>query len=153
MFKRILLTFLVLFFGCAAAFSEDILVEIAPLQLYSTVNKHPQIGDSVDFVVVKDVYNGQNIILKNGALVKGIVTDREENDFYGKEAVLCVEQLKALSQNGKWVNLSGIILKKGNDHPILLDHVLGDTAMTLTRGGEAFLRPSQDIFNLYLRAK
>ena len=119
-------------------YAVETAVKVTPKQKYSTSKPYPKEGDYLEFVTVEE-----NIKIPKGTLVKGLLSNRVENDFEGKVGSFYIEQFKV---NGK--SLNGIIYQKGNPHSLFLEHVFSSVWI---RGGEAFLRPNKDIFTLYIK--
>ena len=148
MFKNICLIIALLF--CQQVFASELAIKITPAKFYSTCQNTLREGDLVYFVTVEDTKN-----TKAGTPVTGLLTERKENGFSGEVASLYIEQFKI---DGK--NLDGIIYQKGNPHTVYFEYydwlfalplkIFNSTA-SYVRGGEAFLRPNQDIFTLYLK--
>ena len=113
-------------------------IKVTPKQFYSTCNSFPKEGDYIEFVTIEE-----KVGIPKGTVVKGLLTERVENDFEGKIGSFYIEQFKI---NNK--NLNGIIYQKGNPHLFFLEHIFNSM---WTRGGEAFLRPNKDIFTLYIK--
>lgn len=119
-------------------FAVETAIKVTPKQNYSTCQSYPKEGDYIEFITIEDTAG-----IPKGTVVKGLLTERVENDFEGKVGSFYIEQFK---MNGK--NLNGIIYQKGNPHALFLEHVL---SLMIIRGGEAFLRPNKDIFTLYIK--
>src|SRR5574344_866108 len=88
--------------------AREIEVPIVPVKSYNTFDNTLMEGDVLDFVVQKNVYSGNNLLVKKGDKVSGLVTSRKENGFCGQAASIFVEQFRL--QGGK--SLKGEILQK-----------------------------------------
>lgn len=140
------IAFLILLFLQSFAFA-DTLVQVTPKTKITTSNLNLKEGDNVDFVVMKDVFYKNELIIKKGSTVQGLVTFVEPNGFSGTEAKITIEQLAVRDLNNKRVKLIGNIYKKGNSHEnfsIFMD-------IWLIRGGEVQIRPQADTFNLFVK--
>lgn len=149
MIKTVAFLFVMIFFMTQSfVFASEI--QITPVIKYSTCKQNPKEGDYIEFVTVNDAEN-----IKAGTKVLGLLTERKENGFSGQVASFYIEQFKV---NGK--NLDGIIYQKGNNHKVYFEYYdwifslplkIFNPEFSFVRGGEAFLRPNEDIFTLYLK--
>lgn len=150
MFRKIFFIFAVIVFSTQIAYSKDVLVQIRPVEKITTSNPNLKEGDSLNFVVDKDVYLNSKLYLKRGEQVVGIITSLEENGFTCKEASIYVENFRVKNTDGKEIKLNGIIYQKGRDHALFTQFL--PLVPELIRGGEVQVDPEKDTFMLYLEA-
>ncbi len=132
-----------------SVFAGEIPVILIPVCKISTSDTNLREGDSVNFLIAKDVYSNSKIILKKGQKVTAIITSLEDNDILLKPASIYIENFKTQALNGNEVKLKGIIFKKGNEHKLVIDFF----PSYYIRGGEAHIFPEKDKFILYLENK
>ena len=115
--------------------AERTAVEITPVEKITTSNDKFLEGDYVDFKIVG-----------SDKLVRGLIVKYEENGFGGKEAVLVIDQFRAVNSDDKY---SGTLSLRGNEHTgagAVLD--LEEIAFYI-RGGEIKILPDKDIFTIW----
>lgn len=123
-------------FNPAFAVKEKTLITVTPLKKLTSSSKFLSEGDYVDF---KEIETGDTI--------RGLITHYEENGFAGKEAVVVIEQFKALNSDKK---ISGNITLTGNAHSQSMEFLSAIAELcTYVRGGEVTIRPNKDFFNLW----
>lgn len=130
--------------------AKDIPVKIKPLVKISTSNNKLHEGDNINFVIAQDICINSKLYLKAGSPVIGVITSLVDNDFTCQEASIYAEHFKTKDVNGKTINLNGIVYKKGRNHWMLTQFLVG--VYIFIRGGEAQIVPNKDFFNLYLEA-
>lgn len=131
--KKSLLALLLSILTFLPAIAEKTAVEITPVEKITTSNDQFLEGDYVDFKVVG-----------SDKLVRGLIVKYEENGFGGKEAVLVIEQFRAINSDDKY---SGTLLIRGNQHNSA-GAFWGDYALYI-RGGEVKIIPDKDIFTIW----
>ncbi len=133
--KKSLLVLALLTLTFLPAMAERTPVEITPVQKITTSNDKFLEGDYVDFKVIG-----------SDKLVRGLIVKYIENGFGGKEAVLVIDQFRAVNSEDKY---SGTLSISGNQHNgagAVLD--LEDLAFYI-RGGEVKIIPDKDIFTIW----
>lgn len=157
MLKKLLLVLIFTFIVSGFVYAKDIPVQIEPSSKISTSNNRLQEGDSINFVVVNDVYVNSELYVKKGTDVVGIITSLVNNDFTCQEASIYAENFRVKTTGGDVVKLRGIVYKKGRDHflftqyiPICIPFFPFPNIFPFIKGGEAKILPKKDVFNLYL---
>lgn len=132
--KKSLLALLLSLLTFLPAMAERTAVEITPVEKITTSNDQFLEGDYVDFKVVG-----------SDKLVRGLIVKYEENGFGGKEAVLVIDQLRAVNSDDKY---SGTLSLHGNEHNIA-GAFWGVDYAPYIRGGEVTIIPDKDIFTIW----
>lgn len=145
-YKILSISFLIFLFMQPFAMG-DTPVLVTPKIKITTSNPYLKEGDDVDFVVMKDVFYKDKLIIKESSTVQGLVTFIEPNSFSGAEAKITIEQLVVRDVNNKRIKLVGNIYKKGNNH----ENFSAFMDIWLIRGGEVQIRPQSDKFNLFVK--
>ncbi len=133
--KKPLLIILLSILAFQPALAEKTAVEITPVKKITTSNDKFLEGDYVDFKIIG-----------SDKLVRGLIVKYEENGFGGKEAVLVIDQFRALNSNDKY---SGTLSITGNQHNgagAVLDF---EEIAFYIRGGEVKIIPDKDIFTIW----
>ena len=116
-------------------------VFISPVTSYNTYTDELMEGDTLEFVVKRDVISGKNVLVKKGDKVFGLLTSRKDNGFIGLTASLFVEQIHL--ENG--TSLKGVLLEKGNTHSQIFEFIpLPNLLARPIRGGEADITPKKE---------
>lgn len=117
------------------AMAERTAVEITPVKKITTSNDKFLEGDYVDFKVIG-----------SDKLLRGLIVKYVENGFGGKEAVLVIDQFRAVTSNEQY---SGTISVSGNQHNGAAAVLgLGEIGEYI-RGGEVKIIPDKDIFTIW----
>ncbi|MCM1009728.1 MAG: hypothetical protein NC390_02460 [Fusobacterium sp.] len=133
--KKSLLMLILSLLTFLPATAEKTAVEITPVEKITTSNDKFLEGDYVDFKVVG-----------SDKLVRGLIVKYEENGFGGKEAVLVIDQFRAVNSNDKY---SGTLSISGNQHNGAAAVLgLGEIGEYI-RGGEVKIIPDKDIFTIW----
>lgn len=133
--KKSLIALLLSILTFLPATAQRTAVEITPVEKITTSNDKFLEGDYVDFKVVD-----------SDKLIRGLIVKYEENGFGGKEAVLVIDQFRAVNSDDKY---SGTLSLRGNEHNgagAVLD--LEEIAFYI-RGGEVKIIPDKDIFTIW----
>jgi len=127
-------------------FAGEIPVKVKPSAKISTSDLKLQEGDSLNFVVVEDVWINSKIKLKKGQKVQAEVTSLEDNGFWVQPAKLYIENFRAYDEAHNLIKLSGIIYRSGSDHSKLTEFFVFESL----RGGEVHITPQKDEFTIYI---
>lgn len=162
--KNIIFLSTILFLSCfTTVFAEKIPVKILPLQVVSTHHNETEIGDWINFEIVEDVYFNDNLYLKKGTKVIGIVDYVHNNGWLGDAAEITFKRFVTADVNHKRVEIDYPVLINGNI--ILKDQpkqytitVLNNIAslvnfipiFALVRGSEIQLEPDTKTFNILI---
>lgn len=134
-------TSILLFTNCAKASSFE--VELTPKTKITTANTGLSVGDSVDFVTTKDVYDKSKLLVEKGTPFTGIITHIHDNGFHGEYAEITIGQLT--SDN---IHLTGSIYADAREHSLV-----AEIFTRWIRGAEVTLRPNKNCYNLILKEK
>ncbi len=130
---KLIVTLALLALMFSPAFAQKTEVLITPLKKVTTSTEKISEGDYIDFKVVG-----------TDKKLRGLVVKYEENGFCGNEAVLVIDQFRALNSDDKY---EGTISINGNQHNGIMEFFT-DFAI-LTRGGEVTILPDKDTFSLW----
>lgn len=125
----------------------DVGVIIVPKAIISTSNSNLNEGDSVDFVVAKDVLLNNKVVIKKGEIVTGIVLELIPNDWSTSPARVKIGQFVTKDIDNNRKKLSGEIFRTGTAHDIV-SAIFSDWAI---RGGEVHMLPNSDSFIIFLK--
>jgi hypothetical protein len=154
MIKKIFLILIIFLCFNNSAFSKEISVKVIPDSEISTSDGSLQEGDSINLIIVEDVYVNTKLYIKKGEPVVGIITSLVNNDFTCQNASIYAENFKAKNVDGKIVKLNGIVHKEGRNHSYFTqympDNPMSTSLFFFIRGGEAKIVPQKDSFILYL---
>lgn len=148
MLKKILLICIAIFCFSQCTFAKSIPVPIKPLCKLSTADNSICLGDTINFVVVGDVYMGSKLYIKAMTPVYGDVVNIDYNSFACKPASIYAENFWTTNIDGKTVYLKGIVCKQGKTHWMFTQFI--SFLYIFIRGGEAQILPDRDTFILYL---
>lgn len=128
---------------CSPVFAKEMVIKVTPVEKITTSCDKLQEGDYVKFKIINDI----NSKIKKDNIVTGLVTYYEPNGYWGKEAMISIENF--VTENN--TKLNGAIYVKGNQHNQIMEFkdIIGIPGGFL-RGGEAHLTPQKDVFLLYL---
>ncbi len=131
--KKIIFTILLSALVFVPAYAAKTEVLITPLEKVTTSDDNLLEGDFIDFRVVGTEKK-----------LRGLIVKYEENGFCGKEAVLVMDQFRALNSDDKY---SGTISINGNQHNGIMEFFAD--FMLYVRGGEVTIVPDKDTFSLW----
>ncbi len=132
--KKIFFSMLLAIISCLPTFAEKTVVEITPIQKITTATNKLAEGDYVEFK-----------ILNSEDKIRGLIVRYQENGFGGQEAILVIDQFRAINSDKKY---EGTLVINGNQHNGVMEWLLLDFA-TYVRGGEVTIRPNKDIFTIW----
>lgn len=154
--KIILLIVFLILSGLIPAFAEKIPIKIAPIQVISTHHDETEIGDWIDFEIVDDVYAHDELFLKKGTRVIGIVDFVHPNGWLGDAAEVSFKKFVTVDSKHKKVEIISPVLLNGNS--LLKDQskqCLINSFNNLlpvfifVRGSEIYLEPDTQTFALF----
>lgn len=176
-YKKIIIAILFFTFCGLPSFAEKIPVKIAPTQMISTHHDEIEIGDCLNFEVAKDVYLNDNLYIKKGATIKGIVDFVHPNGWGGDSADIIFKKFYTTDVNNKKVeidyplDINGkaemanntrsissyaatnkaplIILHYVRQAPLLFYQTLNYTGFVI-RGAEICVEPDTTIYNIFI---
>lgn len=149
MFKKLVSCLCFTVFLIHICYANEIAVNIVPDKKISTSDVSLKQGDTVEFIILKDIYLNNKKYINKGEKVIGVITSLEDNGFLLKEASLFAENFKVKNVYGQTIELDGVIYRKGTDYWMIMQFMPVFSAFM--RGGEAHIRPKKDSFTLYLK--
>lgn len=147
MFKKSFLALILVLLFAQANMAKELPVTVYSPTKITTSDPHLQEGDNISFVVAQDVYSGSKLCLKKGEAITGVITNITNNGYVCKEASLYAEGFRVNNVNGKQVQLSGVVYKKGRTHELFTQFI--PIVPEIIRGGEVQIEPQKDTFVLY----
>ena len=132
MIKRVFFTFLFLALNILPTFAKTEIL-VTPIEKITTANNSINEGDYIDFKV-----------LGTDKKLRGLIVKYQENGFGGIEAILVVDQFRAINSDD---NYEGTIAINGNQHNQIMEF-FASWAIYI-RGGEVTILPDKDIFTLW----
>jgi len=105
-YKKIFLSFLIYSFFVLPSYAEKIPVKIEPIQIISTHHDEIEIGDFINFEIVKDVYLNDNLYIKKNTPIKGLVDFVHPNGWGGDSADIVFKTFYTTDVNDKKVTIS-----------------------------------------------
>lgn len=151
MTKKIL--FFILFLLClqVPVRAEKIPVKIAPIQVISTKHDEVEVGDWINFEVVKDVYMNDNLFIKKGTDLIGIVDYVHPNGWAGDCAQITFKTFKTSNSENQKVEIPCTLVLEGNSEAAngiryFASYLLGN----IFRGPEIFIEPDTKIYNIFI---
>ncbi len=132
MIKRVFFTFLFLALNILPTFAKTEIL-VTPIEKITTANNSINEGDYIDFKV-----------LGTDKKLRGLIVKYQENGFGGIEAILVVDQFRAINSDD---NYEGTIAINGNQHNQIMEF-FASWAIYI-RGGEVTIIPDKDIFTLW----
>lgn len=157
MIRKIVLTFL-LFIFAAPVFAEKIPVKIAPIQIISTHHDEVEVGDKIEFEVVNDVYKNEDLLLKKGTIVTGIIDFVHPNGWFGDSANVKLLNFSATDINKKKIEISYPLNINGSrfiklDNKFYWTRFIANNISWLgvfIRGSEILVEPDTKIYNIFI---
>lgn len=153
MIKKIIFTCL-LFIFAMPVFAEKIPVKITPMQIISTHHDEVEVGDKIEFEVVKDVYKNEKLFIKKGTTVIGIIDFIHPNGWFGDAANVKLLNFSTADVNDKKVeityplNIKGGIIRSENKQ-YWIRYFLNWMGFII-RGAEIFVEPDTKIYNIFI---
>jgi len=87
------------------AFAEKIPVKIEPAQVISTHHDEVEVGDWINFEVVNDVYVDDNLYIKKGTKISGVVDFFHPNGWGGDSADIVFKKFYTTDVNHKKITI------------------------------------------------
>jgi hypothetical protein len=136
--------------------SEDTPVKIKPQEVVSTTHDEIEVGDSIRFVVQKDVYKNGKLYIKKGSLICGFVDYVSENGWASDNAQIDIKYFKVKNVDGKLITIENpisingfeILKYKGNRFAQFFNY-----CGVAFRGKEVDINPEKDDveFNIWIK--
>jgi hypothetical protein len=178
-YKKIFLTFLICLFFTLPSFAEKIPVKIEPIQVISTNYDEVEVGDYINFEVVKDVYVNDDLYIKKHTHAKGLVDFVHPNGWGGDSADIVFKTFYTTDIKDKKVTISypleingkaemGNSIRRISDErittvaPRAIPHFFPNFRLPyigwgylnyvgfVIRGSEIFVEPDTTIYNIFI---
>ena len=132
--------------------AEDILfkgtaVRITPEKLITTSNSKLKVGDSVNFVISRDVEVEDEVVINRNTQVRGKVISLIPNKIVCMPAKIVIGEFETTDVFGETVPLKGQVKKEGNPHNTLVTYI--NILSVFVRGGEAHIIPDEDYYIVF----
>lgn len=154
MIQRFILVFTLLFILAIPVIAgEKVPVTITPDQLISTDYDEIEIGDELNFKVVRDVYSGDNLLIKKGAPVLALVDYVSENGFAADSAYVQIKKFMIQDVKNNWITVYYPLKITGLEcrNPKANMFYKGFHSVAfIIRGDEVNLKPEQRKFNIFI---
>lgn len=155
--KQVLLIIFLFLSTFTPVFADKIPIKITPIQVISTHNNETEIGDWIDFEIVEDVYENDDVIFKKGTKVIGIVDFVHPNGWLGDAAEVSLKKFVTVDAKHKKVEIDSPVLLNGNmllkdqSKQCLID-VLNNLLpiFIIVRGSEIYLEPDVKVYTLFI---
>src|SRR5574344_719761 len=159
MIKKFYFMLLIMIIMAIPANAVKLPVKISPLQIISTNKDEVEIGDKISFVVVKNVFYKNKILIKSGAEIFGVVDFVHENGWGGDCAEIQFSKFYTTDIIGNRVEINSPLLISGNNEfinrfvhntkfrqlkmvPMYIGHYI--------RGSEIFIEPDTESYNIFM---
>ena len=156
MIRKLFYIFL-LFIVAMPVFAEKIPVKVAPVQIISTHHDELEVGDKLEFEVVKDVYKDEKLFIKKGTNLIGVVDFVHPNGWFGDGANIKLLNFSTTDVNNKNIEISyPLNIKGGMVRSETKQYWIRNIATTFTwlgvliRGSEIFVEPDTKIYNIFI---
>lgn len=146
---KIVIVMVLIFSSIDLTCYADTLVIVKPKTVISTSNTNLNEGDYVHFVIDKDVFFNNILVIKKGEEVTGLMLEIIPNDWSSTPAKVTIGQFETKDIDGERLKLYGSIYKTGTMHDIA-SALFSECAI---RGGEVQIKPYKDKFTLFLKDK
>lgn len=132
---------------------REIPVSITPNQVISTSHDEVEIGDELNFKVVKDTYFNNSLLFKEGSPALALVDYVSENGFVADSAYIQILKFKILDTKNNWVTVDCSMKIKGLECRDTKRNILKKCVHGIAfiiRGDEVELQPEQRNFNIFI---
>lgn len=151
MIKKIFILLLSLSFFAIPCFAEKIPVKITSIQLISTYDHDIEVGDLINFIVVKDVSINNKLYIAKNTRISGIVDFVHPNGWAGDRAEIWIKNfhVKTVDNKNIEIDYSVKILKTPQDCKHLKDYFVYYFLGSI-RGSEIYIEPNAKIYNIFI---
>lgn len=153
-------------FFAMPVFAEKIPVKIAPIQVISTNYDEIEVGDLINFEIVKDVCINDKLYIKKGTQLKGLVDFVHPNGWGGDSAEVVFKAFYVTDINDKKITISSPLKINGktemaNSSRSVSSNVIVNFTATfihpvfvylgfIVRGAEICVEPDTTIYNIFI---
>lgn len=151
MLKKMIFIFCLMTFCIPWAFAQEIPVKIAPEQVISTEHDEIEVGDTVSFEAVNDVYDNGKLYIKKHTSVIGVVAFLHNNGWANDKAEILFNKFYFKDSDNKKIEINYPLKIETsiNASPSPVDvfkyYVLGTF-----RGSEIYIEPDTKVFNIFI---
>ena len=138
----------------SVANAEKIPVRLTTAQIVSTVHDETQVGDWVEFRVVNDVRIGNDLYIKNGTPVVGVVDFVHENGFIHDNAEINLKKFMLSDVNSNKVEFCYPFVT--TQRLVTRNNVKAETKrmiLAAVRGSEIYIEPDTMIFTVFIETE
>lgn len=165
MIKKMFFIILLVLSNIQAVSAEKIPVKITPVQIISTHHDEIELGDKINFVVVKDVYVNEKLYIPKDADIVGIVDFIHPNGWCGDSAEIVFKDfyIKDKKDKENIIVHSNLIVNGNSEMANETRNVLASRTSSFLvyltnfshfafvfRGSEIFVEPDTKIYNIFI---
>ncbi|MBO7672171.1 hypothetical protein J6S88_02055 [bacterium] len=99
--KKLILLFTILLFGLCSFGAEKLPIKIAPVNDMSTIHDEAEVGDIVEFKIVRDVIKNDKVFIHEGTKIYGQIDYIKENGWCFDNAQIEFKNFEIIPENGK----------------------------------------------------
>jgi len=164
-YNKFIISIFVLLVSILPTFAEKIPVKISPIQIISTHHDEVEVGDSIRFMVVKDVLlNGKLFIVQNSSVI-GVVDHVRPNGWGGDSAEVDFKTFYCRDVDNHRITINYPLVINGkaeiaNKARDVSDYTVTKIATFINgwfyyvsfvfRGAEIFVEPDTKIYNIFI---
>lgn len=165
-YRKIFLSILICSCFALPSFAEKIPVKIEPIQIISTNYDEIEIGDYINFEITKDIYIYDDLYIRKGTTIKGLVDFVHPNGWGGDSANIVFKTFYTTDINGKKVTISYPLEIDGKTEMANTTRSVGNNVIVnfatnfihpvcvylgfIVRGAEISVEPDTTIYNIFI---
>ncbi len=148
--KKFLISFIIFFTMILPCNAQKLPVKIAPIQVISTHMNEVEVGDWINFEVVNDVYKEDNLFIKRGTTVIGIVDYVHENGWLSDAAEIKIVKFFTYDVNKNKIEFNYPLVLKSQLINSDVKEIISFCLTSLIRGAEIYIEPDSKIYNVFI---
>ncbi len=152
--KKYLFVFMLFLFSqLSTCASEKVPIFITPNELISTNKDDVDIGDTLSFILIKDVYVSSKLLYPKNTPVEAYVDYVYDNGFVADSAYIQISEFRILNQENKWDVIPYPLKIYGNECRSRNEQFLKKNfhyVAKLIRGDEVNIEPGMKNFTLFI---
>ena len=148
--NKLLCLFLFVIIFAIPAFAEKIPVKIAPSEVISTEHDEVEVGDWIEFAIVKDIYLGNEVYLPKDTTILGLVDFVHPNGWGGDCAEIKFSTFKTIDVNNEKITINYPLKISGTGSTSNDIKQYCSVLLKLLRGSEIFIEPDTKAFNIFI---
>lgn len=164
--KKIIFALFIFSLFALPSFAEKIPVKISPIQVISTNYDEIEVGDYINFEVIKDVYVNDKLYIKEGTTIKGLVDFIHPNGWGGDSADIVFKTFYTKDANEKKVTIPCKLELNGKAEMANSARSVGSNVSVrftttfihpvfvylgfIVRGAEISVEPDTTIYNIFI---